>query len=97
MKTLARITAVILIIFGIIVLLGGLTLGVIGIVRAGSRALGATPLQPGLRVTGVGLFGGLGGLILVIFIVIQGLMIIATGEGLYLLANVSEKMIPPSV
>lgn len=40
MKTLARITAVILIIFGIIVLLGGLTLGVIGIVRAGSRGLG---------------------------------------------------------
>jgi len=97
MKTLARITAVILIIVGIIIMLSGVTMGVIGLVRAGSRTLGATPLQPGLRVTSVGLFGGLGGLILVIFIVIQGLMIVATGEGLYLLANVSEKMIPPSV
>jgi len=97
MKTLARITAVILIIFGIIVMLSGVTLGVVGIVRAGSRALGATPIQPGLRVAGAGMLGGLGGLILVIFIVIQGLMIIATGEGLYLLANVSEKMIAPSV
>ncbi|MFZ1041092.1 MAG: hypothetical protein WCA79_09915 [Anaerolineales bacterium] len=96
MKTLARITAVILIIFGILVMLGGLTMGVIGIVRAGSRALGAAPLQPALRAAGGGLFGGLGGLILVIFIVIQGLMIIATGEGLFLLANLSEKMIPPS-
>ncbi len=97
MKTLARITAVILIIFGIIVMLGGLTMGVIGIVRAGSRALGAAPVQPGLHIAGGGMLGGLAGLILVIFIVIQGLMIIATGEGLYLLANVSEKMIPPSV
>jgi len=38
MKTLARITAIVLIIFGILVMLGGLTLGVIDIVRAGSRA-----------------------------------------------------------
>ncbi|MGA7192914.1 MAG: hypothetical protein WBW94_04720 [Anaerolineales bacterium] len=97
MKTLARITAVILIIFGIIIMLSGLTLGVVGIVRTGSRALGATPIQPGLRVAGAGMFTGLGGLILVIFIVIQGLMIIATGEGLYLLANISAKIIPASV
>ncbi len=97
MKTLARITAIVLIIFGILVMLGGLTLGVIGIVRAGSRALGAAPLQPALRAAGGGLFGGLGGLILVIFIVIQGLMTVATGEGLFLLVNLSERMIPPSV
>jgi len=97
MKTLARITAVILIIFGILVMLGGLTMGGIGIVRAGSRALSAAPLQPGLRAAGGGLFNGLGGLILVIFVFMQGWMIIATGEGLYLLANLSEKMIPSSV
>lgn len=97
MKTLARITAVILIILGIIVMLSGLTMGVIGIVRAGSRALGATPIQPGLRVAGAGMFTGLGGLVLVIFIFMQGLMIIATGEGLYLLANISANMIPRSV
>ena len=96
MKTLARITAVILIIIGILVMLGGLTMGVIGIVRAGSRALGAAPVQPALRAASGGLFGGLGGLILVIFIVIQGLMIVATGEGLFLLANLSEKIIPSS-
>jgi len=97
MKTLARITAIILIIFGILVMLGGLTMGVIGIVRTGSRTLGAAPLQPALRAAGGGLFGGLGGLILVIFIVIQGLMIVASGEGLFLLANLSERMIPPSI
>ena len=96
MKTLARITAIILIIFGILVMLGGLTMGVIGIVRAASRAVGAAPLQPGLRVAGGALFGGLGGLILVIFILIQGLMIVATGERLYLLAGLSEKTIPSS-
>jgi len=96
MKTLARITAVILIILGIIIMLSGLTMGVIGMVRAGSRALGAAPIQPGFRVAG-GLANGLGGLILVLFVFIQGLMIIATGEGLYLLANISAKMIPPSV
>ena len=44
MKTLARITAVILIIVGIIIMLSGVTMGVIGPVRAGSRALGATPI-----------------------------------------------------
>ena len=70
MKTFARITAVILIIFGILVMLGGLTMGVIGIVRAASRAVGTAPLQPELRVAGGALFGGLGGLILVIFILI---------------------------
>ena len=96
MKTLARITSVILIIFGILVMLSGLTIGVIGIVRAGGRALGATPLQPGLRVAGGGLFGGLAGLILLIFVLIQGSMIVATGEGLYLLANVTEKIISSS-
>lgn len=94
MKTLARITAVILIIFGILVMLSGLTMGVIGIVRAGSRALGATPIQPGLRVAGA--LSGLGGLILVIFILLQGLMIIATGEGLFLLADLSGKLITSS-
>ena len=97
MKTLARITAVILIIFGILVMLGGLTMGIIGIVRAGSRALGTVPLQPAPRAAGAGVFGGLGRLILVIFIVIQGLMIVASGQGLFLLASLSEKTIPPSV
>ena len=46
MKTFARITAVILIIFGILVMLGGLTMGVIGIVRAGSRALARRRFNP---------------------------------------------------
>jgi len=89
-------TAVILIVCGIIVVLGGITVGVVGVVRAGSRALGISALQPGLRATSVGLSGGLGGLLLVIFISIQGLMICATGEGLYLLAKLTEKVTPPS-
>jgi len=96
MKTMARITAVILIVFGIIVVLSGITLGVIGVVRAGSRALGISTLPPGLRAASGGLSGGLGGLFLVVFIFIQGLMICATGEGLYLLAKLTEKVTPPS-
>ena len=96
MKTFAYITAVIMIIIGLIVMFGGLTLGIIGIVNAGSRALGATPVQPGLRFAATGLFGRLGGLILLVFVLIQGLMIVAVGEGLFLLADLTGKMIPPS-
>ena len=96
MKSLAYITAVILIVFGILVMLGALTLGVISMVRTGSRTLGASPFQPGSRLAGAGLFGWLGGLILTIMVLMQGMMVVALGEGLYLLANLSGKMIQPS-
>ena len=89
MKTLARITATVLIIFGILVLLSGVTLGVIGIVRATSHALGG--FAPGVRVAGAGALNGLDGSILIVFVLIQGLMIIATGEGLYLLAKIANQ------
>lgn len=90
MNTLARITAIVLIILGILVLLGGMTSGVIGIVRTGTRAVTAAPAVPGLRLGGL-----LGGFALGIFLFVQGLMIIAMGEGLYLLASLSRKMILP--
>jgi hypothetical protein len=90
MKTLARITAIVLIVLGILIMLGGLSLGILGIVRAGARVLSSLPTQPGLRTAGT--FGGLSGLILVIYIFVQGLMNVAIGEGLYLLANLADKM-----
>jgi len=96
MKNLAYITSMVLIVFGILVMLGALTLGVINTVRTGSRAFAASPVQPGLRLAGGGLIGWLGGLILTIFILIQGLMVVALGEGLYLLANLSGKITGPS-
>jgi hypothetical protein len=95
MKKLTYITSVILIIFGMILMLGGLTLGAAGIVRAGSRTQGSTPPRPGLRLAGEGLFGSPGGLILPAFVLIQGLMIVAMGEGLYLLADLSGKSAQP--
>jgi hypothetical protein len=91
MYTLARITAIVLIILGILVLLGGLAAGVTGAVRTGTRALGAAPAQGGPRLGGL-----LSGFALGVFLFIQGLMIIAMGEGLFLLAGLSKKAILPS-
>ena len=87
MKTLARITADVLVIIGILVMLGGMTMGVVGVARTGIRALSAVPVTSGARLAG----GGLGGLVILIFIFIQGLMCLAAGEGLYLLANMAGK------
>ena len=96
MKTLAYITSMILIVVGILAILVGVTWGVIGLLHTGSRARGTTPLQPGLRFAGAGSFGWLAGLILPVFVFIQGLTILAIGEGLYLLAALSGKIIQPS-
>jgi len=52
MKTLARITAVVLVIIGIIAILGGMAMGVVGVTRAGIRALSAAPITPGARLAG---------------------------------------------
>ncbi len=68
-------------------ILGGLVAGVAGTLRAGSRALGMTPALPGAR-----LGGALGGLSLVVVLFVQGFMVIATGEGLFLLAGLASKL-----
>ncbi len=87
MNTIARITAVILIILGILVMLGGIVTVGLGAIRSGQRAFSAAPARPaaglGVLLTGIGF---------AIFLFVQGMIVIATGEGLYLLAAVARKM-----
>jgi hypothetical protein len=85
MKTFARITAIILIITGILILFGGLALGITGSIRF---LMNATPAARTLRA------GGPIGLITLAFVSIEGLSVSALGEGLYLLADISNKLPP---
>ncbi len=86
MNTIARITAVILIILGLLVMMGGVATATFGAVRSGQRALSAAPTRPA-----AGLGGLLTGLGLAIFLFAQGMMVVAAGEGLYLLADLARK------
>jgi predicted PurR-regulated permease PerM len=83
MITIARITAIVLIILGMLVMLGGVAVGVTGAIHAGLRAANVSSVP--MRA------GGIGGVLLVVFIFVQGLMVTATGEGLYLLAQLAGK------
>ena len=82
MNTIARITAVVLIVLGILVMLSGLALGVTGTLRA---ILGTTSAVRPIRGA------GLAGILLVAYIFTQGLMVTGAGEGLYLLARLESK------
>ena len=85
MKTLARITAIILIITGILLLFGGLALAVTGVARSiMDTATAARPLRAGGSI----------GLLLLAFIFVEGLTVTALGEGLFLLAEVANKLRP---
>ncbi len=85
MNTFARITAFVLIILGILIIIGGCVLGATGAVRAVMNvATAARPLRG----------GGSLGVILVVFIFIEGLTVTAIGEGLYLLADLPNKLRP---
>ena len=92
MSTFARITAFVLIVLGILNILGGLvlaalaTLGATGAARA---LLDVTTATRPLRA------GGSPGLIAVAFSFIEGLTVTAIGEGLYLLADLPNKLPPP--
>jgi hypothetical protein len=82
MKTFARITAIVLIVTGILIIFGGLALGGSGMIRF----LMHVPTATGpLRAVGSN------GLLLLAFIFIEGLTVTALGEGLYLLAELSNK------
>ena len=87
MNTIARITAVILIVLGILIMLGGIVSVGLGAIRSGQRALFLSPVRPA-----AGLGGLLTGIGLAIFLFVQGMIVVATGEGLYLLAVVARKM-----
>ncbi len=86
MNSIARITAIILIILGILVMLGGIVSVGLGAIRSGQRALSAAPARPAARLGG--LLSGIG---LAIFLFVQGMIVIAGGEGLYLLADLTRK------
>ena len=83
MKTFARITAIVLIVIGILLLFGGVVLGVTGLVRSLMNVTAA--VRP---VRGSGAIG----LILLAFIFVEGLTVTALGEGLFLLADIANKL-----
>jgi hypothetical protein len=83
MITIARITAIILIVLGLLVILSGLAAGALGVLHAGARAVGLQNSAPRL--------GGIGGLLLVIISLIQGLLVLGAGQGLYLLAGLASR------
>jgi len=83
MKTFARITAIVLIVIGILLLFGGVVLGLTGVARSLMNVTAAArPLRAGGAIS----------LILLAFIFVEGLTVIAIGEGLFLLADVANKL-----
>ena len=85
MNTFARITAFVLILLGILLILGSLGLGATCVVRAiFNTSAAARPLR----------MGGSIGLIAVALVFVQGLTVTAIGEGLYLLADLPNKLHP---
>jgi hypothetical protein len=85
MNSFARITALVLIVLGILIIAGGFALGVTGVVRA---LMNITTVARPLRA------GNSLGLILVVYMFIEGLTVTAIGEGLYLLADLPNKLRP---
>ncbi len=82
MTTIARITAVILIVLGILVMLGGLALGITGAIRSMMNlATAARPIRA----------GGITGLFVVALVITHGLLVTGAGEGLYLLTGLSHR------
>ena len=80
MNAYARITAFGLIAIGILLMIGGLIGGVVSLARGGMH---------------LARFGGTGvGLLLGLFVFIQGAMVSATGQGLYLLAKIRRDGLP---
>jgi hypothetical protein len=86
MKTFARITAIIMIITGILILFGGLALGITGTIRFLTNTVAAArPLRT----------GGAIGLVAIAFVFVEGLSVTALGEGLYLLTDITNKLPSP--
>lgn len=90
MTRAAKITAWVLIVVGVLVILiglagasAGVAQAVLGGVGRMGRLPGRMPVQMGTGLLGVGLVGGLAFL--------QGLVLLALGEALYLLAGLSPR------
>lgn len=93
MNTFARLTAVILILLGIIVMLIGVLSGVFGVARIGLGTFQSAPsyIPPTSPFFVIQQFLGAGISLLVGLIVfVQGLILTAMGEGVYLAAEIAQ-------
>ncbi len=84
MKTFARIAGALLIVFGLLIVLGSISLGVLGGIRDALRLAGSLPAARG---------AGLTGLLFLLFFLGYGLLVTGIGEGLFLIADLSAR--PP--
>jgi hypothetical protein len=94
MGVLAKITAIILIVIGLLVMLTGVLAGLTGLFRMGNLPSGISPYMPMMQSAGLGF-----GISLLVGGVIfgQGLMLAAVGEALYLISNIARNtgLTPP--
>jgi heme A synthase len=89
MKTFARITAIALIAIGLLIMLGGLAAGAAGAFSGGWHHF---PGPDGRMPFGHMQGGRIGmGLLFGAALLVQGLIVTAIGQGLYLLNNLGEK------
>ncbi len=82
MKTFARFTGWILIVFGILIIFGTLTLGFIGGLRDVLRVAGTIPAGRGV---------GAVGLLSLLLLLGYGLLVRGVGQGLHLLAGIASR------
>ncbi len=82
MKTFARITGVLLVAFGLLTILSALGLGILGGIRDALRLAGIRPVGRG---------AGIGGLLLLLFFVGQGVLFAGAGQALILLARLAPQ------
>ncbi len=87
MKTFARITGIVLIVVGLLIIIGGFISAIVLMASRGFMMRGLPNMPYGQMMRGVsiypGLFAGLGSFIL-------GLIVTALGQGLYLLVMLVE-------
>ncbi|MGE5220973.1 MAG: hypothetical protein ACM3PY_00955 [Omnitrophica WOR_2 bacterium] len=92
MNTFARLTAVVMILLGILVMLFAIVGGVFGVARIGLGTVQPTPTFPPAnpffvipQIVGAGI-----GLLVGLVMFIQGLILTALGEGIYLAAEIAQ-------
>lgn len=103
MHTFVKVTAVIILVVGVLMMLVGFGAGVAGLFRSGvglttAGGFGRMPFRQGLSAAPA-IFPGLN-LLVGLIIFVQGLMLAALGEGLYLIANIArntaQRFSPPA-
>ena len=83
MRTFARITAVVLMLLGVLLIVAALVAGAAGIIRSGMQSAGVIPRLGTARPAAPGL-----GLIILIFSIIQGVVLVAFGEVIFLMSDI---------